>query len=161
MRVTGRSKRTPLLVAAVALLVAANAWWFWPRGDAQNTAAFQLADSSDYGRGSVAAGITRADIDAAPFYDAAADRWLVQGKPIADLHGHMLPAEPRGKRPGFVIAGLAQQATTEDVRKALLNLTGQGICLVALPDAVDPQGVSVHRIVAVRDDRGELRHCKG
>lgn len=161
MRVTGWSKRTPLLVAAVAVLVVANAWWFWPRGDGQDAAAFQLADSSDYGRGAAAAGITRADIDAAPFYDPAADRWTVQGKAVADLHGHMLPAEPRGGRPAFVIAGLAQQASTEDVRKALLNLTGQGICLVALPDAVDPLGVSMHRIVAVRDGRGELHPCKG
>ena len=148
-------------MAAVAVLVVVNAWWFWPRGDGQDAAAFQLADSSDYGRGAAAAGITRADIDAAPFYDPAADRWTVQGKPVADLHGHMLPAEPRGGSPAFVIAGLAEAATTEDVRKALLNLTGQGICLVALPDAVDPLGVSMHRIVAVRDGRGELHPCKG
>lgn len=160
MRVTGRSKRTPLLVAAVVALAAANAWWFWPRGDGGDRAAFQLADTSDYGRGSAAAGITRKDIADAPVYDAAGDRWTVRGRGVTDLRAHLLPPEPRNGRPAFVIAGLSQQATTEDVRKALLNLVRQGICLAALPDAADPLAVSVHRIVLVRDGQGKSFSCK-
>jgi hypothetical protein len=159
MRVKGRSRRTPLLIALAVLLVAANVWWFGHERPAGEAPSFELADGSDQGRRSVATGISRAEIEAAPLYDLESRRWTVNGRAVTNLQAHLLTAPGSALSGRFLIARLPAEATTDDVRRVLLDLVERRICLVALPDATDPMAINVRRIVSVRNDAGRVVSC--
>ncbi|MFT4053714.1 MAG: hypothetical protein QM681_04350 [Novosphingobium sp.] len=169
MRVTGRSKRTPLLMAAVALLLTANAWWFWPRGDAPVELAFKLEPTTEYGVSHpLQALVTAGDIAAAPFFDPAKREWMVAGKPVTGLHEYLQTNRSgyaASETAPFILIRMPLQATAEDARKAFLSLARQKICLVAMTDGPDVKGgkrqqtIPANRIVSVLDDAGKPVFC--
>lgn len=170
MRVTGRSKRTPLLVAAVAVLVVANAWWFWPRSEKAAEPLFKFADTYDYSPmgGPLTTPAGSVELAAAPVFDPSINGWRVAGRQVTDLHRYMTMNvggySPTDTAP-FLLVRFRAEATTEEVRKALLSLTRQKICLVALADAhdatnkEDQPSAAAQRIVSVLDDAGKPVFC--
>lgn len=159
MRVNGRSRRTPFLIALAVLLVALNLWWFGHERPAGEAPSFELADASNHGRRSLATGISRSEIEGAPLYDLESRRWTVNGQAVTNLQAHLLDAPGTAPTDRFLIARLPAEATTDDVRRVLLDLLERRICLVALPDAPDPTAINVRRIVSVRDDAGRVVSC--
>lgn len=163
------TKRRPLLIAAVVALVAANALWFGLRRDAEPKAAFTFADATEYGGGGpLQASGGRTDLEAAPYFEPVTRSWLIAGNPVSDLRPYMKTMQAgyaANDTAPFLLVRLPATATTEDVRKALLNLTQRTICLVALSDENDPQrvkgtpAVAVRRIVSVLDDSGKAVAC--
>ncbi|WP_404481711.1 hypothetical protein [Novosphingobium sp. BL-52-GroH] len=162
MRKTGRSWRTPLLVAVVLTLAAANLWWFVLRTPEPPKPAFELGRTD----GSTL-GVDAAEALSVPLFDPVHDRWTVNGAVVTDLPSRVRRSQPADDyhAAGFLMVRIADDADTEQVRRALLSLTQQHICWVALVDQVKPMSdgkvvpTPVHRIVSVRDNDGNVVAC--
>ncbi|PNU05124.1 hypothetical protein [Novosphingobium guangzhouense] len=166
----GRSSRTPLLVAAAALLVAANIWWFWPGSEKAAEPLFKLADTNDYGPmgGPLTVRAGTAELNAAPIFDPSINGWRVAGRQVNDLRPYMTVNSggysPTDSAP-FLLVRFRAEATADEVRRALLSLAEKKICLVALPDAYEAGAserapeVAARRIVSVLDDAGKPVTC--
>ncbi|MGF7152439.1 hypothetical protein [Novosphingobium gossypii] len=150
-----RSKRTPLLLAAVAVLLAANIWWF-TRAPAEHEPDFVLAARTEGVR------LPGAAIAQVPAYDTRNDGWTVQGKTAASLNGYLRRDNDRALEPYLPVA-LSPHASTQDFRAMLASLVDRGICSFALVQATgDRQEIAatVQHIVSVRDARGANKSCK-
>lgn len=150
-----RSKRTPLLLAVVAVLLAANIWWF-TRGPAEHEPDFVLAARTEGAR------LPGAAIAQVPAYDPRNDGWTAQGKTVASLNGYLRRDSDRALEPYLPVA-LSPQASTQDFRAMLASLTHRGICSFALVQETGDRreiAVTVQHIVSVRDASGVNRQCK-
>lgn len=158
-----RKVRTPLLAAVVFALAAANLWWFLLRTPEPPTPAFELGSTQG-----VQVGVDAAAIATAPLFDPVHDRWTIDGAPATNLAERLRssPANDIGiPVVRYLMVRLADDANSEQVRRALLSLARQRICLVALVDAAglprDGGAVAapVHRIVSVRGNDGNVIGC--
>lgn len=162
MRGNGRSMRTLLLIAAVVALAGANLWWFVLRTPEPPKPAFELGSTDG-----ATVGVDAAAVASAPLFDPVHDRWTADGAVATDMPARVRRSQPDGAKhsAGFVLVRLADDADTEQVRRALLSLAGQHICAVALVDqaSAPAEGQSVptpiHRIVTVRGNDGEVVGC--
>ncbi len=155
MRMKGQSKRTPLLVAAAVVLVAANVWWF-TRGGAHDEADFVLGANTE---GVI---LDPASLEQLPAYEPQRDVWTVQGKTLASLDGYIRQENGPASLP-YLLAALSPQASTQDFRAMLMSLTDRGICNFALVQMEAQQKevmATVQHIVSVRDASGVLKPCK-
>ncbi len=155
MRGKGRSGRTLLLVAVVVALLGANLWWFALRKPEPPRAAFEL------GAEGLAVGVDTTSVATAPLFDPVHDRWTVDGAVVAKLQARVRSAARTDTAPAidYLMVRLADDANSEQVRRALLSLARQRICFVALVDHAslprDGQAAytPVHRIASVRDNQ--------
>jgi len=158
----GRSGRTLLLVAVVVVLLGVNLWWFVLRTPEPPKPAFELGSTAG-----LTVGVGAADVAATPLFDPVHDRWTVNGAVVTDLPGRLRTSAPADTAPivDFLMVRLADDANSEQVRRALLSLARQRICFVAFVDEAglpaDGQAVAapVHRIVTVRGNDGEVIGC--
>ena len=157
-----KSSRRSVLVAVVAALLAANAWWFFLRAPEPQTPVFELGST-----GGLTVNVDAAAAASAPLFDPVRDGWTVGAAAVQDLSSRVRSSAPVDTAPvvSFLTARLADDANSEQVRRALLSLVRQRICFVALVDqAALPKGggyvaTPVHRIVSVRGNNGEVVGC--
>jgi uncharacterized protein (UPF0248 family) len=157
--------RTLALLVVVVALLGANLWWFVLRTPEPPRPAFELGST-----GGLTTAVDRTIAAAAPLFDPVHDGWTVNGAAVSDL-----PARLRKSAAGsngdtapavdYLTVRLADDANSEQVRRALLSLARQHICFVAL---VDEAGLPtdgtlaqtpVHRIVTVRGNDGDVVAC--
>ncbi|WP_159976446.1 MULTISPECIES: hypothetical protein [unclassified Novosphingobium] len=157
-----KSSRRSLLVAVAVALLAGNAWWFFLRPPEPQTPAFELGST-----GGLRVGVNAADAASAPLFDPVHDGWTVGTAAVRDLRARVRSSAPVDTAAivDFLMVRLADDANSEQVRRALLSLARQRICFVAL---VDEAGLPkdggyadtpVHRIVSVRGNDGEVIGC--
>lgn len=150
-----RSKRTPLLLAVAAVLLAANLWWFM-HGTASDGPDFVLAARTETVR------LSGASIAKQPVYEPRADAWTSMGSPVTSLHGFLRPDNGGASTPYLPVV-LSKQAGTRDFQAMLTSLVERGICSFALVQpAGNPQEIAatVQHIVSVRDANGSVKQCK-
>lgn len=163
MQKPAQSRRTLVLVAIIIALLAANIWWFALRTPEEPVPAFELGAT-----GGLTVGVTASDAAAAPLFDPIHDGWTSKGRKVGALKAYRQKADPANSTPhvDFVTVRLADDANSEQVRRALLSLSAQNLCYVVLIDAtrLPADGASVptpvHRIVSVRGNDGEPVSCR-
>ncbi|AXB76318.1 hypothetical protein [Novosphingobium sp. P6W] len=157
-----KSSRRSLLVAVAVALLAANAWWFFLRTPEPQRPAFELGST-----GGLSVNVDAPAAASAPLFDPVHDGWTVGTDAVQDLPSRVRRSAPADTAPvvDFLMVRLADDANSEQVRRALLSLARQRICFVALVDEAGlPKdgryaATPVHRIVSVRGNDGEQVGC--
>lgn len=157
------TKRRIVLIALVLVLALGNVWWF-TRDKPGPVPDFEFG---------VTTGAASFERDAAkelPRFDSRAGIWTSQGRRVPDIADHLRRFPGDGIDLGtYIAAGMAANASPEDMRSMLQALTKSRICYVAVVQDGDPAVTGsngneayvaeIHRIVAVRGDDGTRIPC--
>lgn len=162
MKLARHKRRTVLITAALAVLLADGAW-FIHRSRAE-TPAFLLEPTQ------TAFADDRYALASLPIFDPTSRRWLFRGKAQPSLQSFVQDADPQrigadsiGK---FIVVRLPNHASAATLRQALLSLTAQGICKVAVVGMNQPPtsarfiDATVFRIRQVQGDDGSVHTCR-
>ncbi|MEE4450494.1 hypothetical protein [Novosphingobium resinovorum] len=145
------------MLLAVAVLVAANVWWFFLRAPAPREPDFELGA---WGGESIP--VSSELLAASPSFDSAHHRWTLNGRAVNDLRPLLRSTGEQtdtAEVVDYLPVRLSDDFGATQMRLALLTLVRKRICHVALIDA-GAEKAPVHRIVSVRDGQGQLHSCK-
>ncbi len=114
--------------------------------------------------------------DGIPSFDAINEQWIENGNVIDELEPYLVGNDPESQfeygSESYIIVQLPPDASADIYRRAITSLASRGICLVGIIDFGAPvihstfpalyyggDMATVHQVVEVRDDDGEMLEC--